>query len=120
MTRSASLTQAIITTINSGLGCAWRNNTVGVWDAKKKLYRASRDRSAIGTADVVACVGGRYYEFEVKVGQDKQSKDQVNHQQRVLDAGGEYFVIQSTDDFLYHASRLGWINNGIRRKAMSA
>lgn len=115
MSRSASITQSIISTINSGIGCAFRNNTVGVYDAKTKRYRRSKDRSAVGTADVVACVAGKYYEIEVKAGRDRQSDDQKEHQQKVTKAGGTYIVIRTTDEFLTYAESFGWLKNGIRR-----
>jgi len=104
-----AVTRAIFDTINSGIGCAWRNNTVAVYDKKRKVYRRSGDRSAIGTADVVCCVEGRYYEFEVKAGTDRQSEDQTEHQRKVLRAGGTYIVIRTTDEFLTLARTFGWI-----------
>jgi hypothetical protein len=111
--KANAVTRAIIETINSGIGCAWRNNTVAVYDPKRKVYRRSGDRSAIGTADVVACVEGRYYEFEVKVGNDRMSEGQRAHQKRVIDSAGIYIVVHSTDEFLNYAQSFGWINNGM-------
>ncbi len=117
MAQASALTQAIITTINSGLGIAWRNNTVGIYDLKTKRYRRSSDRSAIGTGDVVACIDGEYLEFEIKIGSERQSVEQKIHQHRVQEAAGRYFVVKSIDEFIAIAEGRGWINHGIRRKA---
>lgn len=106
---AASVTQAIITTINSGVGMAWRNNTVGVFDPARKIYRRSADRSAIGTADVIACIAGKYWEIEVKAGKDRQSEGQREHEKRVAAAGGSYIIVRTIDEFINYAHEFGWI-----------
>ena len=80
-----------------------RVNTMGVWDAAKKIYRTSQQRK--GTPDIIACYKGWFMSFEVKAGKDKQSIEQVQVQQEIEKADGAYVVVRSTDDFI------NWFND---------
>ena len=61
----------------------------------------------IGMADVVSCCRGKWYEFEVKIGSDKQSEKQRQHEIDIKLAGGKYFIINSVDYYLHIANREG-------------
>jgi hypothetical protein len=56
-----------------------------------------------GTADIVGVYNGRYVAVEVKIGLDRQSKDQKEVQKEIEQAGGIYIVAktfpQFTDEF---------------------
>lgn len=51
-----------------------------------------------GIADVIACVNGKYVEFEIKCKTGKQSNFQKAHEKLVNKCGGKYFVIKSLED----------------------
>ena len=56
--------------------------------------------STKGSADMQGVINGRIYYFEIKIGRDKQSPDQVKFQQSVELAGAKYFIIKSFDEFI--------------------
>lgn len=96
----------------SGHHCE-RINTMGVPVDKRKVvtdvlgnqkqigsieWRPST--SAKGSADMQGVINGRIYYFEVKIGRDKQSPDQIKFQQSVEAAGAKYFIVKSFDEFI--------------------
>jgi hypothetical protein len=52
-----------------------------------------------GTADIVGVYKGRYCAIEVKIGLDRQSKDQIQEQKDVEAAGGVYIIAKNFTDF---------------------
>jgi hypothetical protein len=100
MTKTNLLKRLVISDLKSRGHLAWGNNTMGVWDPRKKVFRKNQDRSAIGTADIVCCLkGGLYLELEVKADRDKQSAAQEWHERDVCATGGMYFVIKEFRDY---------------------
>lgn len=99
MTQANLLKRLIISDLNNCGHLAWNNNTVGVYDPKRKIYRKNKDRSAIGSGDIIACINGKYVEIEIKIGRDKQSPAQQMHETRVLKAGGRYVIVKSYEDY---------------------
>jgi len=60
-----------------------------------------RDKSVRkGRSDVVCFFKGKMYNFEVKVGQDRQSPEQIKEQNRAEWNGEIYAIIKTVDDFL--------------------
>lgn len=53
-----------------------------------------------GTADVIGCYKGRYMAIEIKIGADRQSKDQIEVQREIEKAGGIYIVAKTFTQFL--------------------
>ena len=51
-------------------------------------------------ADVQVTHEGRVYNFEIKIGKDRQSDVQKDVEERLLRAGGHYAIIKRYDDFL--------------------
>ena len=54
-----------------------------------------------GTAwipDVICCLDGRFFAFEVKTPEGRLTKLQEHTVQRIKDAGGHAFVVRSVDD----------------------
>ena len=93
------ITANIMRVVNMQPGCvAARINTVGVWDAAKKVHR--KGGSTPGVEDIICVVRGKYIGIEVKAGKDRQNENQKKRQFEVERAGGVYFIARSTDDFL--------------------
>lgn len=94
------LTRKIINKLNDLGHRAHRNNTMGVYDPTKQLYRKIA-KSDKGVGDILCCLkGGKWLELEVKMGKDKLSEDQKQRQLDILVLGGRYYVITCWDDFL--------------------
>jgi hypothetical protein len=53
-----------------------------------------------GTADIVGVFKGRYIAIEVKIGPDRQSKDQIQEQKDVTNAGGIYLIARDMQNFI--------------------
>lgn len=75
-----------------------RVNTTGQYDYKLGRYR--RSGSTKGVADIMIVHDGKVFNIEVKIGRDKQSKDQIKMQESIEQAGGIYMIIRNYDDFL--------------------
>lgn len=96
-------------TANGLAGCveAWakihgafyqRQNSQGQYDSRLKMWRKSGTTK--GIADVQVTFKGKTYNFEIKVGRDRQSEIQKEVEQRIKAAGGHYAIIHCYDDFL--------------------
>lgn len=101
-------------TANGLAGClnAWckvnnaffqRNNSQGQYDSRLKIWR--RSGSTKGIADTQVTYRGNVYNFEIKIGRDKQSDAQKQVQYQIESAGGHYAVIKSFDEFLNEINR---------------
>lgn len=53
-----------------------------------------------GTADIIGVFRGRYVAIEVKIGLDRQSKDQIEVQREIENAGGVYIIAKTFPQFL--------------------
>ena len=51
-----------------------------------------------GVPDVICCLDGRFFAFEVKTPEGRLTKLQEHTIQRIKDAGGHAFVVRSVDD----------------------
>lgn len=96
-------------TANSLAGCldAWckingaffqRTNSQGQYDARLGIWRKSG--STKGIADTQVTHEGKVYNFEIKIGRDKQNEAQKKVQASIIKAGGHYAIIKCFDDFL--------------------
>lgn len=93
------ITANIIRLINLQSGCvAYRINNVGVWDAAKQIHRKGATEK--GIPDIIAIIRGQFWGIEVKAGRDKMSEDQLKRKFEILNAGGLFFEIRSTDEFV--------------------
>jgi len=54
--------------------------------------------STAGVPDVICCLDGRFFAFEVKTPEGRLTKLQEHTIQRIEDAGGHAFVVRSVDD----------------------
>lgn len=59
-----------------------------------------------GLADVDSIVHGRACKWEVKIGTDRPSKNQLDRQQETRDAGGVYEFIHSPEEFLFFYDKI--------------
>lgn len=82
-----------------------RVNTTGQYDFKLGRYR--RSGSTKGVADIMIIYKGNTINLEIKIGKDKQSKDQVKMQESINNAGGIYIIVKSFDNFLEKVKQYG-------------
>lgn len=77
---------------------AWKNQSIGVWDAKKKVFRKSNNKFHIkGTADILGIFQGRFLAIEVKTKKGVLSPDQKLFLNRINEEGGIAFVGTSVE-----------------------
>lgn len=77
----------------------WRQNTVGVWDARG-FYRKPPQYVVKGVSDIICLCEGRAYFIEVKGTDGRQSEDQKLFQQFVERAGCEYILAKCLEDVI--------------------
>ena len=77
---------------------AWRNNTTGVYDPKKQIFR--KFAGLKGVADILGLQKstGRFLAVEVKVGKDKLSPEQIRFLEDVKKGGGIAIVASCAGD----------------------
>ena len=83
---------------------AYRINNVGIWDAKRGVYR--KGGTVKGIPDIIGVLDGRFIGIEIKYGKDRQSADQKVVEQEIQGAGGVYFITKSYADYLEHINSL--------------
>ena len=76
----------------SPLGLAWSNNT-GALKHDGRMIRYGLP----GSSDIIACINGRFFGIEAKVGPDQWRKKQRDFATAVTSAGGTYILARSTD-----------------------
>ena len=76
---------------------AWRNNTAGIYDQKKGVYRFHGMK---GVSDILCCLppDGKLLAVEVKAPRGKPTEYQKEFLDKVNDAGGIGIVVTSVDD----------------------
>ena len=86
-----SITNAILTYLNCQPNTfAWRNNTTGIYDSRKKCYRARTGKYNIkGVADILGITNdGRFIAIEVKRPGGRASREQQYYLSRIKALGG--------------------------------
>ena len=80
---------------------AWRNNTTGIFDARKGRYRSSGKFSLKGVADILGITDdGRFLALEVKSATGRPSKDQSNYLSHIETFGGIAGIVRSVEDVI--------------------
>lgn len=97
LSQANNLTKQIISHFHQIGGFAWRNNTVGIFDRSKGIYRTSAKK---GVSDILALLRGRFYAIEVKIGRDRLSPEQDGFLQTIQHHQGNAFVVHSFIEFL--------------------
>lgn len=96
----SALIQAVLNYLSLVPGClAWQQDSMGVWDAKRQIYRKRQSKYTVrGLSDVFAVYRGVPLGLEIKTGSGTPNDNQVEFWQLLERAGGLYFVIRSLDD----------------------
>lgn len=78
--------------------CVWRNNTVGIWDPTKKIYRKNSTKK--GVSDIIGFHRhtGRFCAIEIKAGKDRLSEEQAAFLELVKTSGGVSLVVRNSED----------------------
>lgn len=94
-------TKAIITFLNLNGFFVWRNNTHGVYDVEKQVFR-KLDYQKKGVSDIVGFrkEDAKFIAVEVKTKNDRVSDEQHHFLMNVKQHNGFAFIAYSFDDFL--------------------
>lgn len=87
-----------------GVFC-WVNDSVGIWDAKKKTFRKSNSPFKIkGVSDIIGLINGRFLAIEVKSKAGSLTPEQRIFLAQINNEGGIAFcsrsVAQTADNLL--------------------
>ena len=97
-----NLTKQIISYLNyTSKYFVWRNNTVGVFDPTKKIYRKNAQQLR-GISDILGVQKGtgRIVCIEIKVGKDVLSPYQIQFLEQMKQNGAIVIVAHNFDQFL--------------------
>ena len=78
----------------------WRQNNGAVFDPTKKIFRRKAVFVMNGVPDILLLHMGKLIGLECKMEKGKQSDDQKLFQERMVKAGGHYYLVRSTDDLV--------------------
>lgn len=91
----------ILEYLNSLPGCkAWTNQSIGVFDASKKVYRKPGKFSAKGSADIIGIYNGRMLCIEVKRPGNKATPDQLEWLKDMASKGACCAVVYSLENVM--------------------
>lgn len=80
---------------------AWKNESVGIYDAKKGVFRRKNSiHRIVGTSDILGIFYQRFLAIEVKSKTGKLSDAQCAFLEAVKNNGGIAFVARSVDDVI--------------------
>jgi penicillin-binding protein-related factor A (putative recombinase) len=83
-----------------GVFC-WKNQSVGIFDPVKKVYRKSNNVHHIkGVADILGIIHGRFLAIEVKSETGSLTTEQKIFLKTINDEGGVAFVARSVEQTL--------------------
>jgi hypothetical protein len=94
--KANGLTQAIVKFILWNGYRATRVSSSGRIVNGKYIPGATRK----GAADISATIKGRSIMFEIKIGNDKPSPEQLREQELEIKAGGAYYFVKTFEEFL--------------------
>ncbi len=89
------LTSKIVQFLTDKGHFATRLNSTGIVREGHFTYGTQKK----GLPDVVSVIHGRFVGFEVKIGNDKPSQDQLKRKDEITKAGGLYHFVSSFDEF---------------------
>jgi hypothetical protein len=94
-----------------GVFC-WKQQTIGVYDSKKKTYRKRSKFQLAGISDILGILpNGTFFAIEVKTFEPKKyaSPDQKEFIKKVNECFGAAFVARSIDDVIKGFAEYGII-----------
>lgn len=98
-TETNNLTTEIITFLTECGHLAWRNNSMGVYDPLKGVYR--KTNTMAGTPDIICILqGGQFLGIEIKTGKDSMSRAQTTFMNHSRKLGALYWIVFNTTDFI--------------------
>lgn len=105
MSKSNSLTKQILLFLSFNGFFAWRENTTGVYDSKKGVYRAGNNMR--GKSDILGIrkLDGKLIAIEVKVDRDKVSVWQQSFLDTININNGLTYIARDFNGFL------NWFNS---------
>lgn len=78
---------------------AWKNETTGIYDPKKKVFRKKKSKHHMtGQSDILGIFCGRFLAIEVKKRGGYATKEQKEFMANIRRGGGFAFVARSVDD----------------------
>ncbi len=78
-----------------GIFC-WKNDSVGIFDPVKKVYRSNQNQNRIkGVSDILGIIDGKFVAIEVKSETGKLRPEQKVFIQEIVSNGGVAFVARS-------------------------
>jgi penicillin-binding protein-related factor A (putative recombinase) len=97
---------------------AWKNNSTGIFDPQKKIFRKSRNKYAInGVSDILGVYRGRFLAIEVKRPENRERPiDQRIFIDHINKQGGIAFFATSLEEV---RAKLAEIDNEIQKEASS-
>ena len=96
-----ALTKAITDYLNLNGFIVWRQNTVGIFDRKKNVFRKN-PALRTGIPDIIGYrkSDARFIGIEIKTGTDRLTEKQLAFLKSLKQAGGIALVVSSFDEFL--------------------
>ena len=98
--RANELTKAVISYLNSTGFFVWRNNTTGVYDVKKQVFRKNHGLNGVSDIIGIQKKTGRFIAVEIKAGKDKLSPQQEYFLNRVKKSGGLACEVREIKDLI--------------------
>ena len=91
-----------------GIFC-WKNDSVGIFDPVKKIYRSNRNPNRIkGVSDILGILpNGRFLAIEVKAEKGRASPEQVEFLSQIERNGGIGILARSLSDIESEAALFG-------------
>jgi len=85
-----------------GVYC-WKNQSVGIFDPSKKIFRRSNNANHLkGVSDILGIINGKLLAIEVKSAKGRMSIEQKAFLQNIRDQGGIAFEARSITDVAKH------------------
>lgn len=85
---------------------AWKNHTVGIWDAEKNIFRQLGKFSIKGSSDILGVLnGGRLLAIEVKSERGRVTKEQLAFIKKINSLGGLAFIARSIEDVIINLNK---------------
>ncbi len=110
---------SILHFLNSFLGVTcWKNQSVGIYDPVKKVYRKSYNKYHFkGVSDILGVIQGKFLAIEVKSETGKLTPEQKAFIMKINEDGGVAFVARSLQDVVTNLTKFFPENKNLRELA---